>query len=367
MNTISFSPFTSIYEDCPPGVCVTGIPGSGKTFFLLNLAANCIMMGARVIFIDPKNDAKDLKNIDSSIKLTDINNITPGALNPFKVLKNPDTNTILSIIKCMCGSLSDEQLVEVTPIVNDFVKQNRKDITDTNFDALAEYLYSSNKKHAQTVGTILQTNSDSKYGKLLFAETPKDVFTLDGGSEVISLFGLPLPAATDDLNNLTNDKKFSSAIVYIICTMLNDILTEADKMKPTILFVDEAHILFVNNDILTVLYSYLSLGRSLGIPTVLSTQNMSNYPENILQMISNKFMFRMSKKQANLFLEAFDANESLGGFDYENITSEITNAQKGKCFFIDRKNRGGFIQIKSNFGNDINSNPLMKKSKKKES
>ena len=87
MSTIKWSPTTSHMMNGSPGTIVTGSPGSGKTFALLNMAANCLGMGQRVIAFDPKNDFNKLKNIDKNIKIIDINNISPGSLNPFIFLK----------------------------------------------------------------------------------------------------------------------------------------------------------------------------------------------------------------------------------------------------------------------------------------
>lgn len=55
-NSILFSPFTSIFENKAAGTTITGMPGSGKTFFILNVCANAIMMEQRVFGIDPKDD-----------------------------------------------------------------------------------------------------------------------------------------------------------------------------------------------------------------------------------------------------------------------------------------------------------------------
>ena len=56
MSTIKWSPCSAHMLNNAPGTVVCGSPGSGKTFFLLNIAANCLGTGQRVIAIDPKND-----------------------------------------------------------------------------------------------------------------------------------------------------------------------------------------------------------------------------------------------------------------------------------------------------------------------
>ena len=49
MSTIRWSPTTSMWLDGAPGTVILGSPGSGKTFFMLNIAANCLGMGQKVV------------------------------------------------------------------------------------------------------------------------------------------------------------------------------------------------------------------------------------------------------------------------------------------------------------------------------
>ena len=82
VSTVKWSPTTAQMKNNAPGTIVVGAPGSGKTFFLRNIAANCLGMGQRIIAIDPKNDFNNLKNVNRDIEIIDIEHIRPGALNP---------------------------------------------------------------------------------------------------------------------------------------------------------------------------------------------------------------------------------------------------------------------------------------------
>ena len=361
MSTIYFNPVTSIFENRPAGTICVGVPGSGKTFFLLNVAANCLLTSCRVIYIDPKNDALVLKEVDKNVSVIDINDIKPGALNPFRFLKNVDSNVIMSVIKSICGDLTDEQVIDVFPIVQDFVNANRKNLRGTDFLSLANYLYSSESRAAQAVGTVLKINEDTKYGRLIFSRSTDDDFDLDSTSQVISLLGLKLPK-TKELSD--QEERFSSAIVYLLTKRLREILVE-DNSKPTVLIIDEALMVYSNPDIAKIIEEFLALGRSLNVVVVLASQAMSHFPSNIAQFISNKFMFGMSSKEAKLFLDEFDNSDSEYGIDRESVIHYVTNYEVGRCFFIDRKGRGGFVQIKSNLG--VTSNPLLKKRKEEKS
>ena len=196
MGTVNFSPITAMLENNPPGTLVLGVPGGGKSFSLVNIAANSLLTNIRVIYLDGKNDALPLKDVYSDIDVIDINNIAEGALNPFRVLNDVDTSVIMSIITCMCGELGDSKTVSIMPIVRDFVIQSNKygKNANMNFKDLANYLYASENEDAQTIGTMLKINEDSKYGKLLFSDkVSNEYLNLSTGSQIISLFGMNLP------------------------------------------------------------------------------------------------------------------------------------------------------------------------------
>lgn len=362
MSTISFSLVTPILENRPPGCVIVGVPGSGKSYFMLNLAVNSLMCGCRIFCLDAKNDMMDLREVYPDIEITDINQVEPGSLNPFAVLPDIDTNTVMSIISILCGNLSDEKMIAVQPIVQDFIIRNRNNKGGQSFAALADYLYASSNKEAQSIGSAIKINEDSAYGPLLLKPTHKK-FEMDNESRIISLLGMPMPSDTNLKSELTNEERFSSAIIYIICKMLNNILKQ-DSSIPSVFMVDESHILFKSSAMHGIVEDFLVLGRSLNVATVLASQNISHFDEGLAQLVSNKFAFRLSKIEAERFVELFDNSSSEDNIERDAIVNTITNLKTGNCFFIDRKHRSGFIHIESNLG-DVTSNPLLKKKNKK--
>lgn len=365
MASIQFSPFTAIFENKASGCTIFGSPGSGKSFFLLNLMANAIMMNQRVFCIDPKDDLGVISDIFPFVEYIDINNIQPGALNPFKVINNIDTNVLASIISIICGGLNDDQMIAVTPILNDFVNQYKRSKNKNNitFSNVADYLYANDNMYAQAIGTKLQIHRDSKYGALLFEEeTSKNGhISLTNKSKIISLHGMDLPNANDAGIAMTEEQKFNSGIVFIICKMLRDLLTNGGY--PTMFVLDEAHIAFKNPSFSSIVDEFLILGRSLNVPTVLATQSPTHFPESISQLISSKFCFKSSTNEARAFLNNFFNKDGVNNADFESIIYQIGQFESGQCFFIDSYNRSGIFKVTSLLG-DISSNPLTRKKRK---
>lgn len=357
-----------------PGTVVVGSPGSGKTFFLLNVAANCLGMGQRVIAIDPKNDFDKLYNVNPSINIIDINNIRPGALNPFTFLKKIDidgnvtpidTPTLMTIIELLTGKLDQKTKIDITPIITDFVTKSKNSDEYYDMQDIADYLFANQSESAQAVGTILNMYQDSTYGKLLFTREAnvKPLVLSPTDSMVISLHGLSLPDYSKKPDDYDANEKFTSCILYIICRKLLDILS-AKNIIPTTLICDEAHLLFCNKEMGALIDKFLVIGRSLNVATVLASQGITHFPPGIANYITTKFMFKSAIDDATEFLDRFDTSK-LGGvanaIDKTSIIGAVTNFPTGTCFMIDRLNQNGIIRIKSIYDVSLlTSNPFAK-------
>lgn len=375
MSTVKWSPTTAALANASPGTIVCGSPGSGKTFFLINVAANCMGIGQRVIAIDPKNDFNKLYNVNKNIKIIDISNISPGALNPFTFLaktnketgeeESIDTATLMSIIELLCGKLSSDVTTAITPIVTDFVTKSRNSDDYVDMQDVADYLFANKSEQAQLVGTLLRMYEDNQHGKLLFTreQNVEPLRFNNTDNMVITLHGLALPDYNKSIDDYDPNERVTSCIIYIIARKLMDILS-SDVEVPTTLFCDEAHLLFVNREMSTIIDRFLRLGRSLNVATVLASQGISNFPEGISNYITTKFLFRSSIDEATDFLNRFDTSklDASNAIDINSVIAAITKFPTGICYMIDRAGRNGVIRIVSIYDKDlITSNPFAKK------
>lgn len=353
---------------------VVGSPGSGKTFFLLNVALNALGMGQKVIYIDPKNDAGKLLNVFPYIDVIDINDIRPDALNPMEFLKKVnkdgsvefiDTATLLTIIELMTGKLDQGAIIAITPIVTDFVTRAKQRGEYVNMLDVANYLFANPNENAQQIGTQLKMFEDNKYGPLMFAagSEAEPLELSSNKSMIITLHGLDLPDYTKSVNDYSPSERLTSAILFVITKKLLEILSQDSKI-PTVLICDEAHLLFSNKEMAQVIDRFLVLGRSLNVATVLASQGITHFPSGISNYITSKFMFKSSIDEAEAFLEAFDTSKinPTNAIDKSSVLGAVTSFKTGQCFMIDREGRNGIIQIKSNYDTSLlTSNPLEKK------
>lgn len=371
MSEIFFSPINSVLSNKAAGTIVVGQSGAGKTFCLVNIAASALEQGCNIFALDAKNDMLALRNLYPGIKVTDVNKIAPGSLDPFLIFHEVDTTMILTIVEIICGKLSTEQKLAVTPIIGDFV--NKAKLTHTaNFRDFANYLYQNQNPAAQAVGNQLLINANTQYGPILFGEPGVRSRGIMVGREsrIISIFGMPLPTGT---STPRADEMLSSAIVYIICCMLRNILTrknvnkkqkgaEQEKKRPALLIFDECHILMRSNEIKDIIDELLVLGRSLNVGVIAASQNVTHFDEKLAQHFSSKFTFKMSKREAAEFFELFNNTTTENELDISECIEVTTRLKSGYCFFIDNKERCTLIHIVSPYDTgDITSNPLFKK------
>ena len=362
MSTISWSPISAAWENNPPNCIVAGQPGSGKTFFMVNTAANCISTGQRIIAIDPKDDFLKLKNIMPNIETIDINKVNPGSLNPFTFLSDCTAINLMTVIELLLGDIKREDKSVLTPILMDFITDYKKYNKYTDMQDLVDYLHSNRNDVARQIGQNLGINVESKYGKLLFTRE-RDVEPLyisETKSVVISILGMSLPAFGKKPFEYNAEERFSSAILYILTSKLNEILATKSRI-PTTLYCDEAHSLFANEEMSRVISEFLRKGRSLNVAVVLGSQAVSSFPEDVPQYVSSKFIFKSSIDDASQFLDKFDVSRTdpAKSIDRDSVVGGITNLSTGQCFFIDFLGRSGFVQIKS-IGpiEKLTSNPL---------
>lgn len=365
MSEIFFSPVTSVLSNRSPGTVVVGQPGSGKTFCMLNIAAGCLEQGCHIFVLDAKNDMLALRNIFPNVRVTDVNHISPGSLDPFLVFQGIDVTVILTIVEILCGDLSSEQKLAITPIIGDFVK--RAKIGTTSFRDFADYLYQSQNVHAQTIGNSLLLHSNTKYGGLIFGEPGKRSrgMRLNNDNRIISIFGMSLPSGS---TSAKPDEMLSSAIVYIICKMMKDILTKKSvngkivDRTPTVLFLDECHMLMRSQAISDIIDELLVLGRSLGVSVCMASQNVTHFDDKIAQLVSTKITFKMSKKEASEFFEMFDNTTATNELNTAECIENVTRLKTGYCFIIDSKERCALMHVTSPYDTgDLTSNPLLKK------
>lgn len=359
---VFFDTHFPIINNKPPGILVTGSPGSGKTWLLLLLCSHASLMGKTNVILDPKGDFIALKKLEREGILENIKvwNLAPqvdnkesmvadennGVLDPMTFFDNPDENVALAksvITSLVGGTLTDVQSNYLVPVLKDVVASQ-----NPSFNEVVSRLSRNQKEEIRTLGIQLNALSGLGLAKLLFTDRRKQKaqkVELIGGTTVINLMGLSLPVPGSNQKTWTENEKLSMTIMALITSfvtsaMLKDISKEIFKMVT----IDEAWSVMASQTGRDLINKVGLLGRSLNVALLLATQSPNHIEKvdgvDISNTISVRFAFKNDSKNDNL--TTVNSMNLPSGEGWEEIG---LNLDTGQCLLHDSRKNTGVIQV----------------------
>lgn len=359
---VFFDTHFPIINNKPPGILVTGSPGSGKTWLLLLLCSHASLMGKTNVILDPKGDFIALKKLEREGILENIKvwNLAPqvdnkesmvadennGVLDPMTFFDNPDENVALAksvITSLVGGTLTDVQSNYLVPVLKDVVASQ-----NPSFNEVVSRLSRNQKEEIRTLGIQLNTLSGLGLAKLLFTDRRKQKaqkVELIGGTTVINLMGLSLPVPGSNQKTWTENEKLSMTIMalitnFVTSAMLKDISKEIFKMVT----IDEAWSVMASQTGRDLINKVGLLGRSLNVALLLATQSPNHIEKvdgvDISNTISVRFAFKNDSKNDNL--TTVNSMNLPSGEGWEEIG---LNLDTGQCLLHDSRKNTGVIQV----------------------
>lgn len=359
---VFFDTHFPIINNKPPGILVTGSPGSGKTWLLLLLCSHASLMGKTNVILDPKGDFIALKKLEREGILENIKvwNLAPqvdnkesmvadennGVLDPMTFFDNPDENVALAksvITSLVGGTLTDVQSNYLVPVLKDVVASQ-----NPSFNEVVSRLSRNQKEEIRTLGIQLNALSGLGLAKLLFTDRRKQKaqkVELIGGTTVINLMGLSLPVPGSNQKTWTENEKLSMTIMALITNlvtsaMLKDISKEIFKMVT----IDEAWSVMASQTGRDLINKVGLLGRSLNVALLLATQSPNHIEKvdgvDISNTISVRFAFKNDSKNDNL--TTVNSMNLPSGEGWEEIG---LNLDTGQCLLHDSRKNTGVIQV----------------------
>lgn len=359
---VFFDTHFPIINNKPPGILVTGSPGSGKTWLLLLLCSHASLMGKTNVILDPKGDFIALKKLEREGILENIKvwNLAPqvdnkesmvadennGVLDPMTFFDNPDENVALAksvITSLVGGTLTDVQSNYLVPVLKDVVASQ-----NPSFNEVVSRLSRNQKEEIRTLGIQLNALSGLGLAKLLFTDRRKQKaqkVELIGGTTVINLMGLSLPVPDSNQKTWTENEKLSMTIMalitnFVTSAMLKDISKEIFKMVT----IDEAWSVMASQTGRDLINKVGLLGRSLNVALLLATQSPNHIEKvdgvDISNTISVRFAFKNDSKNDNL--TTVNSMNLPSGEGWEEIG---LNLDTGQCLLHDSRKNTGVIQV----------------------
>lgn len=368
---VFFDLHTSIASSNPPGVYVSGSPGSGKSFFSMMMAYQSTLSGKITVYLDPKADSVNILNLQSDLgdiniwDLADDKKVEPGILDPFSLEKEPAQQQLLvmSLIETFAGTLTSEQRNSLTPIIEDVIKLKKPSLRIVMQRLLAR----RNDPQANALGNQLKLIEPLKFSRLCFDHYEGSAMKMGKGLTIITLLGLKMPDPNMDEKDYQINDRLGMGIMFLVTNYIRNIMIGVDDghdeegkkrvPPPKTVIIDESWAVLATKMGRQVISEICRLGRSLNTACVLISQNADDIDKFGLQnSISTRFAFRVKTiAEGEKVRESFDLPEDVG------IAQSMINFDKGDCIMKDFNNNVACVHIDSydkRIFNAFNTNPF---------
>lgn len=368
---VFFDTHTPIFNNKPPGILITGQPGSGKTFLALTLTSICAILGKVTIVLDPKGDFLSLKDLGSEIGDVNFWNLAnrkkKGILDPFYMAfdKGEQLDLVISVIDMFVGGLKQDQLTVLAPIVKDVQESPVPSLL-----AVTESLLTSERNEARNLGAQLDLVSRLPFADLCFAPGSKKRNAVDFGTgiTIITMVGLELTPSPESgapaAGGNATKQRLSSAIFFLLTDFVRRTMYNDTSNKPKTLIIDEAWAVLSTTAGAECVKSVARLGRSKKLAMILVTQNNSDLKRmNIENTITTRFAFRTDPTEAADIVTSMQLPEG------EGFEGTLTSLGNGECLLRDFQGRYSTMQVsnwKENWNKAFKTNPLDKMRAEKE-
>ena len=337
LEPVFFDIHSAIARNRPPGVVITGAPGSGKTFTAMTLTYHMALRGVWTIFIDPKGDAKEfinLKGLQDRARLFDLKYGNDGLLDPFTLTSEPAQQQLLAIetIQLFLGRQlnSEEQ-----GALNDAIRTVSRGTTPTLYEVV-EVLLTHETVAGRTLGSTLDVIRGLNFARLCFSpvrDTTNQISASDGLT-IISLESLDLPA-TSDRETYTTTNFLAVGIMYLLAHYTESLMYSTNKNHPKAVIIDEAWAITSTPQGANMIPRLARMGRSLNTAVILVSQNAGDFLK-----ITNNMSYRLAfgtkdKDEINNVSAFFDLEKDEEGNAIKGNAQTIAGLTTGECLMKD--------------------------------
>ena len=377
VEPVFLSMHSALARNRPPGLVITGAPGSGKSYTAFTLTYGMVLSGVRTIYIDPKVDALPLAALPGCEDTTviDLQQSPDGLLDPF-VLGETDgeridlvTNTIDMLVggRNEISSTASAELARAIKVV----LKNRT----PSLNQLVEILLSSRIPDANALGERLSLIKQMPYARLCFAErkrdsaAPTEGLNLNSRLTILTLLGLDMPNSTTPKEDYSHRNYLAVAILFLLTSFSRKLMINPNaknKHEPKAIVIDEAWAITSTAQGSKMVLETARMGRSLNTAILLVSQNAGDFlGADVTNSVSTKMAFRSEdSKEITNVLAFFELPDNRANREV------ISRLGTGECLLKDAEGRIARVRVD---GWDIQqkiafeTNPIAKRRNEEES
>lgn len=353
-SPVFFDTNNALRNGKPPGTLVTGVPGTGKTFFLDTILATNTLMGKMSIVLDYKGDFLWVKKLGYELGHVDVWDVSAknsrGLLDPFFLgqgdteqdRKDDTIRLVTQFVEILIPQITQETKAFVSALVADLVKYHSSPTMGT----LVNKLLSHENEHMRNVGmTLYDTMTTNKDSNICFARdgSKHRQVRFGAGTTVVNLSGLGTLPKTIKEARTSGSGRLALGIMFLLTDFVSAMLLDTSVKLPKMIMVDEAWSILNTEQGAAMMEKAMRLGRSKNLSFVLGTQvydDITHLPLN--DMVSTHFMFRNSTEAVTRALAALGRNAS---GDNSRLLNLVTSLTKGECLMRDWMEQFAPVQI----------------------
>lgn len=322
-------------------VVMAGTLGAGKTFAAELLALQAVLIGSRVVVVDPKGDWElgnlpEMEGKVGTLELDGTRDAYHGLLDPL-VTAPPDMRedqTHSYLMELLPRNVPATWDTHVLRRVQDVAKQEGKGCRH-----VVETLLTDDDPDARAVGEALRVRFRSGLARLAYGPSTSGLHLDDHRVTLIRPGGLQLPDADVMAADYSTIERVSVATLQLVASFALR-LVRGDRSAHKVLFLDDAQFLLASRSGRALVDRISTMSRALNVTLYIMAQRLLRVGD-VENLAGVRMMFgQESEHDARVALEliGLDPND-------QRLVDRIMSFRDGRCFLRDLRRRVGEVQV----------------------
>lgn len=346
-------------------ILVVGLTGFGKSFLSSLLAYQSILhLGARVLLFDVKGergnwteDLPGLKGHVSLIRIGGENKKFHGMFDPFHIFEEESAKLYAK------DFLMQLIQVERSHHYHRMIQTSVNEVAESENPSMNQVLERIREKDLELYEWI-KGFKQYKFSGLVFGgdKKPENSIQLDKPLNIIQIDELSLPPRDKNPKHYNEKEALSVALMIPLTGFANEVVKKDRNFN--VVWWEEAWGLMTSDQGKEAIDQGIRMGRYWNSETLIVTQNPSDIPDQLLNNIGMRFVFRTEIES-----EVMKALEILGLENTPVNRERVKSLREGECLFRDIYGQVGRMRVDVLFKNlehAFDTTPPLEKERQKE-